>query len=205
MRWGPGPGAARHLLVLLHGVGAGADDLMGLAPSLAPALPGVAFAAFDAPMPYDMAPFGRQWFSLADRTPSVLQAGAARAMPALTAAMDAELKRLGTGSLAIAGFSQGAMMALYAGLRRVPPAQAVLAYSGALLDVPTAAAYPPVLLVHGTADEVVPAARTRDAQRLLATAGVAAETIFRPGLGHGIDDAGLAAGAAFLRRALALV
>ena len=192
------------MVALLHGVGASADDLLGLAPSLAPLLPGVAFAAFDAPEPYDGAPFGRQWFSLHDRTPSVLQAGASRASPVLDAAVDSELARLGISSCALAGFSQGAMMALYAGLRRTPPLAAVLAYSGALLDVPPAAAHPPVLLVHGTDDDVVPAARSRDAERLLRAAGVPVEAVFRPGVGHWIDDAGLAAGAALLRRAFAL-
>ena len=204
LRWGPGPGEARHLLVLLHGLGADADDLIGLAPSLAPVLPGVAFAAFDAPHPCDMGPYGRQWFSLADRTPALLQAGAASAAPPLLAAVDAELARLGIASVALAGFSQGAMMALYAGLRRTPPPAAVLAYSGALLDVPSSGAPPPVLLVHGTADDVVPAALSRDAERLLAAAGVRVESLFRPGLPHAIDDAGIAAGAAFLRRAFSL-
>ena len=203
LRWGPGPGAARHLVALLHGVGASADDLLGLAPSLAPLLPGVAFVAFDAPEPYDGAPSGRQWFSLQDRTPSVLQAGAARAAPALDAALDAELARLGVASCALAGFSQGAMMALHAGLRRAPPPAAVLAYSGALLDVPTADARPPVLLVHGTDDEVVPAARSRDAERLLRAAGVPVQAVFRPGVGHWIDDEGLRTGAVFLRGVLA--
>ena len=202
LRWGPGPGEATHLVALLHGVGASADDLLGLAPALAPLLPGVAFTAFDAPEPYDGAPFGRQWFSLQDRTPSALRAGAARATPVLEAALDAELARLGISSCALAGFSQGAMMALYAGLRRAPPPFAVLAYSGALLDVPPAAAHPPVLLVHGTEDEMVPPARSRDAERLLREADVRVEAVFRPGVGHWIDDPGLAAGAAFLRRAL---
>lgn len=151
-----------------------------------------------------MAPFGRQWFSLADRTPSVLQAGAARAAPVLQAAVDTELARLGVASLVLAGFSQGAMMALYAGLRRTPPPAGVLAYSGALMDMPPAPATTPVMLVHGTEDDVVPFARMQDAQRKLAGAGVAVEAVARPGLGHGIDEPGIAAGARFLRGVLGL-
>ena len=204
LRWGPEPGTARHLVALLHGVGASADDLIGLAPTLGALLPGVAFTAFDAPEPCDGAPFGRQWFSLSDRRPLALQAGAARAAPILDAALDSEMVRFGVSSCALAGFSQGAMMALYAGLRRRPPPLAVLAYSGALLDVPRAAAvHPPILLVHGTEDDVVPATRSRDAERLLRAAGVLVDSLFRPGLGHWIDDVGLRAGAVFLQRAFA--
>ena len=205
LRRGPGPGEARHLVVLLHGVGADADDLVGLVPELAPALPGCAFVAFDAPQPCDMAPCGRQWFSLSDRTASMLQAGAAHAAPELLAAVAAEMARLGTGSVALAGFSQGAMMALYAGLRQPEPPAAVLAYSGALLDVPPhQAGSPPVLLVHGTTDQVVPFARMGEAERLLRTAGYTVDAVARQGLGHGIDGPGLAAGTAFLRRAFGL-
>lgn len=199
-----GPATARCLVVLLHGVGADADDLIGLAPGLVPALPGVAFAAFDGPEPCDMAPYGRQWFSLADRTPAVLQAGAARATPVLAAAVEAERVRLGAGSVALVGFSQGAMMALHAGLRLATPPAAILAYSGALLEVPRTASYPPILLVHGTDDPVVPASLSQSAARALTAAGAQVELLLRPGLGHSIDEVGVAAGAALLRRVFAL-
>ena len=122
-RWGPASkGAARQLVVLCHGVGADGHDLIDLAPRWAQALPDAVFVSPDGPAPYDMAPMGRQWFSLADRRPEVMQAGAQAAAPALLAFIDAELARLGLASdqVALAGFSQGAMMALYAGLRRRP-------------------------------------------------------------------------------------
>ena len=63
---------ARQLVVLLHGVGADGADLIGLAPTLAETLPDAAFVAPDAPFPCDMAPYGRQWFSLQDRSPARL-------------------------------------------------------------------------------------------------------------------------------------
>lgn len=100
------------------------------------------------------------------------------------------------------GFSQGAMTVLHAGLRRAVPPRAVLAYSGALLGgLDGVTCRPPVLLVHGEIDEVVPAQRSRDAAASLRADGVAVELVLSPRLGHGIDDAGLSAGALFLQRA----
>jgi phospholipase/carboxylesterase len=202
-------GAARQLVVLLHGVGADGADLIGLAPAWAEGLPHAAFIAPDAPEPCDMAPYGRQWFSLQDRRPASLAAELRRAAPALDGFLDAELARLGLGpeALALAGFSQGAMMALFTGLRRPQAPAAILAYSGALAAPETLAAEirgrPPVLVVHGEADDIVPAAAGRAAEQALRTAGVPVESLYRPGLGHGIDDAGLTAGLRVLRAAYA--
>ena len=214
-RWGPAAkGAPRQLLVLLHGVGADGNDLIDLAPAWAHALPDAVFAAPHAPEPYDMMPTGlmpggaggpRQWFSLADRSPARLLAGMQAAAPLLEAFVAAELGRLelADGAVALAGFSQGAMMALHAGLRRRPAPRAVLAYSGALIDAQGIANQAPVLLVHGEADEVVPIERSRTAERQLRTAGVPVQTLWCAGLGHGIDQAGLSLGALFLQRAFA--
>lgn len=202
------PGPPRHLVVLLHGVGADGADLIGLAPALAEPLPEAAFAAPDAPEPCDMAPFGRQWFSLQDRSPAALLAGARRAAPTLDAFLDAELERHGLtdDALALVGFSQGAMTALYAAARRPRACAGVVGYSGALVGVETltaeATAKPPILLVHGEADEVVPFMALGHAVRGLRAAGFDVEGHARPGLAHGIDPEGLALGAAFLRRVL---
>ena len=131
-----------------------------------------------------------------------------RRQPLLSAFVDAELARLGlpAGAYALMGFSQGAMTVLHAGPRRAVPPRALLAFSGALLAPERLAetvARPPVLLVHGEADAVVPAARSRAAAQALHDAGFAVETMFSPRLGHGIDESGLSAGALFLQRAFA--
>jgi len=211
VNWGPAAKPAQGLVVLCHGVGANGRDLIGLAPHWGASLPHLAFTAPDAPEPYAQAPVGRQWYDLTDRTPARMEAGAARARPWLDSFIDAELARLGLApnAYALVGFSQGAMMALYAGLRRAVPPRAILAFSGALLapgrlaEQRTNAA--PVLLVHGEADEVVPAALSRSAEQALRAEGIPVESLFRPGLGHGIDDAGLAAGAAFLQHAFEIM
>ena len=205
-------GPAKQLVVVLHGLGADGQDLIDLAGHWAAALPDAAFVAPDAPEACDMGPYGRQWFSLQDRRPAVMATGAMAARGVLDGFLDAELGRLGLpgSALALAGFSQGCMMALYAGLRRAVPPAAILGYSGALLapdslatEMPAlpAGARPPVLLVHGEADDIVPVQATRAAEAALRQAGVPVEALYRPGLAHGIDEAGLAAGRRWLEAA----
>jgi phospholipase/carboxylesterase len=212
-RWGPKSAPARQLVVICHGVGADGHDLIDLAPVWgAHALPHAAFVAPDGPEPYDMAPMGRQWFSLQDRSPAVLETGVRRAAVLLSAFITAELARLGlpADAYALIGFSQGAMTALFTGLRLPTPPRAILGYSGALLGPQSLQAElsrppPPVLLVHGQADEVVPVSRSQDAEATLLAAGVSVESLYCPGLGHGIDEAGLSAGALFLQRAVSAI
>ena len=204
MRWGPAAGEARQLVVLLHGLGADGADLIDLAPSWAHALPHAAFVAPHAPEPYAEGGFGRQWFALWDRSDAGRAAGADHARIWLDAFLDAELARLGVSDCALMGFSQGAMMALHVGLRRTVAPRAIMAFSGALLApgrIGEAVGRPPVLLVHGEADEVVPVQRSRDAEAALLAAGIPVQALYCPGLGHGIDEAGLSAGAIALQRA----
>jgi phospholipase/carboxylesterase len=206
-RWGPASKATpKQLVVLCHGVGADGHDLIDLAPTWSHALPDAVFVAVDAPFPHDSG-FGRQWWSVGDRTPSVMEAGVRRAAGFLDAFIDSELARLGLppDAYALMGFSQGAMTALFTGLRRTAAPRAILAFSGALIAperLPAELANrAPVLLVHGEADDVVPAHRSRDAEQALRAAGVPVEAVYVPRLGHGIEDTGLATGALALQRA----
>lgn len=209
LHWGPASKATpRQLVVLCHGLGADRYDLIDLAPSWAAACPDALFASVDAPDMHDSG-FGRQWWSVADRSPPVMRAGAQRAAGFLDAFIDAELTRLGLPheAYAMMGFSQGAMTVLFTGLRRPIAPRAILAFSGALIAPETLAAElanrAPVTLVHGEADDVVPASRSRDAEAALRAAGVPVEATYVPHLGHGIDDTGLAMGALALQRGFA--
>lgn len=203
-------GPARQLVVLLHGVGADGADLIALAPHLGPALPDAAFVAPDAPCPYDMAPFGRQWFSLQDRSVPALAAGIRAAAPALDAFLDAELARRGLedSALALVGFSQGTMMALHVAPRRAATCAAVVGFSGALVEPETLPgelrSRPRTLLVHGAEDEVVNPSCLPAAEQALALNGVPVLAELRPGLGHNIDGPGAALAVAFLRQAFGL-
>ena len=185
-------GPARQLVVLVHGLGADGNDLIGLGSTLAPLVPGAAFAAPNAPEPCDMAPSGYQWFSLTGEGEASRDEGVRRAAPALDRFIDDELERTGVDDahLALIGFSQGTMMALHVGLRRVRPCAAIIGYSGMLVAPESlkaeARATPPILLVHGGADELIPA------EALFVAVG-------------GLGAAGLRLGADFLARAFGVV
>lgn len=206
----PRDGEVRQILVLLHGVGADGSDLIDLAPMLQPVLPGTAFYAPDAPEPCDMAPFGRQWFSLQDRRPEVMLQGIRRSAPILDGYLDALLARhaLPSARLALLGFSQGTMMSLHVAPRRLEAIAGVLGFSGALLGpelLPTEMrSEPPVMLVHGDADDIVPVQALHMAAAGLKQAGIPVEAFVRPGLPHSIDPFGIEAGGRFLAKAFGL-
>lgn len=203
-------GPARQLVVLLHGVGADGADLAELVPYLAPALPDAAFLSPDGPEPYDMAPFGRQWFSLADRSAPALAQGVRQAAAVLDAYLDQQLTRFGLteAECAVVGFSQGTMTALQVAPRRERPLAAVVGFSGALVAAETLAAElrsrPRVLLIHGDADEVVNPACLAQAEQGLAAVGIPVLAESRPGLGHSIDGPGLSLAIGVLRQVFGL-
>lgn len=209
LRWGPtAKGSPKQLVVLCHGLGADGHDLIDLAPTWSRALPDALFVSVHAPFVHDSG-FGRQWWSVADRSPAVMAAGVRCAAGYLNAFIDAQLPRLGlpADGYALMGFSQGAMTVLFTGLRRAPGPRVILAFSGALIAPESLAAElanrAPVLLVHGEADDVVPVERSHEAERVLRAAGVPVEAAYVPRLGHGIDDIGLSLGALALQRAFA--
>lgn len=196
------------LVVLLHGYGSNGDDLIGLAPYWRDALPGAAFVSPNAPERAPGAPAGYQWFARpVDPDPALRERNADIAAKTLDAFLDAELARhaLPPSRLVLVGFSQGAMMSLHAGLRRAQPA-AILGFSG-LLVAPgrvkaEAQGAPPILLVHGDQDPVIPVKAMFDAADALGEAGLSAQWHVSYGAPHTIAQDGLDLGGAFLRWAL---
>jgi phospholipase/carboxylesterase len=201
-------GKPRRLVILLHGLGADGNDLIGLQQYWGRLLPEAEFVSPNAPFPCDMAGYGYQWFSVQDRTPAAMLAGVRAAAPILDAYIDEELQKRGLteSDAALVGFSQGTMMSLYVGLRRERPLAGILGYSGRLIGPELLAgelrSRPPVLLVHGTEDPLVPFESMAAAETALNAAGVPVETLACPGIEHSIDPEGLQRGGLFLHQVL---
>ena len=212
-RLAPRSGTARQLIVFLHGYGADGNDLINIGQAWQALLPDAAFVSPHAPEPCGMAPVGRQWFPLTFRDPNERWVGVNAAAPILNQFLDSELQRhkLPASALALVGFSQGTMMALHVGLRREAAPAAIVGYSGLLVLPPNAEpdvvakdikARPPVLLVHGDSDDLIPVQALTHATQGLAALGVPVEWHISQGVGHGIDGEGLRQGGEFLARRL---
>ena len=208
-KYGPASGGKpQQLVILLHGLGSDGRDLIGLAPFLAQEIPDAIFISPDAPFPCDMAPVGYQWFSLQDRSASVTLAGVQKAAPVLDHFIADQMEKYNVPAdkTALVGFSQGTMMSLYVGPRFPEKLAGVLGYSGALVggaDLEEEGINKiPVHLVHGDADNVVEVDLYHLAEERLKEAGFDVSGGVTPGLGHNVDEAGIADGSAFLRRVL---
>jgi len=199
-------GSATHLAVLCHGYGADGNDLIGLAPNWQRFLPTVAFAAPNAP---DRCPgAGYQWFPISRLDPQEVRRGVESAASTLEAFLDAELGRLALAPdrLMLVGFSQGTMLSLHVGLRRVAKPLAILGYSGMLATPDTLPALgpdtPPIMLVHGDADTMIPPQAMFAAAGVLGRAGALVQWHLSRGVPHSIDPDGLLLGGLFLSMAV---
>jgi phospholipase/carboxylesterase len=210
-RLAPRSGPAKQLVVFLHGYGADGNDLIEIGRAWQQVLPQAAFVSPHAPEPCGQAPVGRQWFPLTFRDPNERWIGVNKAAPLLERFLEAELARheLPPSALALVGFSQGTMMALHVGLRRAVALAAIVGYSGLLVLPPelNAEAFaaeiksrPPILLVHGDADDLIPVQALFQAAQGLAALEVPVEWHLSAGIGHGIDAEGLRHGGEFLAR-----
>ena len=214
-RLAPRAGPARQLVVFLHGYGADGNDLIDIGRAWQSMLPNAAFVSPHAPEPCSEAPAGRQWFALTFRDPQERWRGVTAAAPGLDRFLDAELAKHGLGpdALALVGFSQGTMLALHVGLRRRQAPAAIVGYSGLLVFPPGKAAdavaaeicaRPPVLLVHGELDDLIPAQALFQAAQGLAALRIPVEWHLSHGIAHGIDAEGLRHGGEFLGRRFGL-
>ena len=198
-------GFASSLIVLLHGWGADGNDLADVAYPISVRLPGAAFFVPNGPAPCKLNPAGREWFDVDDRVN-----GPVEAAPIIDKAVSLALSELDLlpAALALAGFSQGGMMSLHCGLRQNPAIAAIVSFSGALLlhddlvNNTVESVYPPVLLIHGTDDSVVPFSLQAASCDLLKRRSIDVKTIECSGLGHGIDPDGLSAAIDFLAERL---
>ncbi|MHA7874624.1 alpha/beta hydrolase [Roseivivax sp.] len=205
----PKSGETRSVVVFLHGYGANGADLLGLADPLAEHLPDTLFVAPDAPEACAGAPFGFQWFPIPWIDGSS-QEDSEEGMRAAAQDLDAFLDSLMVDEdvmpeqVALFGFSQGTMMSLQVAPRREDALAGIAGFSGRLLNpellVDEVVSRPPVLLVHGDQDDVVPPQSLPEAAEALQKAGwtdVYAHVM--KGTAHGIDPEGLGVALAFLR------
>ncbi len=210
----PVSGETRSCVVFLHGYGANAADLIGLADPLGEHLPDTLFIAPDAPEACAGAPMGYQWFPIPwidGSSEEESRAGLDRAADDLDAFLTGIMvdEDLLPEQVIVLGFSQGTMMALHVVPRREDPVAGIVAFSGRLLEPELLSdevvSRPPVLLIHGDQDDVVPPQSLPQAAEALQDAGwkeVYAHIM--KGTGHGIAPDGLSVALAFMRDRLGL-
>jgi len=210
----PHSGTTRSVVVFLHGYGANGADLLGLADVLGEHLPDTLFVAPDAPEEIPMMPGGYQWFPIPWIDGSS-EEESERSMMAAVDDLNAYLDALMVDEdvlpeqVVLFGFSQGTMMALHVAPRREDEVAGIVAFSGRLLHPELLKdelqCRPPVLLVHGDADDMVPPKSLPEAAEALQGAGwqdVYAHVM--KGTGHGIAPDGLQVALAFMRDKLGL-
>ena len=197
---------AKQLVIFVHGYGADGQDLIGLAPYFARHLPDAAFVAPNGPQRCDMSPMGFQWFAISQFDASSRLNGVLEAAPILNQFIDQELENHGLKdeNLLLVGFSQGTMMSLHVGLRRERQLAGILGYSGLLagpeLIGDEIKSKPPILLIHGDQDEMLPVQHLHDAVDALSGAGLNLEWHVSQGAGHTIAQDGLELGMEFVQR-----
>lgn len=203
-----GPATADAVVVFLHGYGADGADLLGLADPLAPHLPGVAFHAPDAPERSLNNPFGFQWFPipwLDGSTEAQARESMGRSVGLLNGWLDTVLAEEGLTAerMVVVGFSQGTMMALHVLPRRDRAVAGIVGFSGRLLAPELLAAEarvkPPVLLLHGDQDQMVPFQDMQLAGAALEDAGFTVYGHVMKGTAHGISPDGLSAALGFIK------
>jgi phospholipase/carboxylesterase len=177
--------------------------------ALQQALPDALFLAPHAPQ-RSIARSGYQWWALSDISPRALALGSMSAAPAIEAFIDRKLDQYGLAGadLAIVGFSQGTMMALHVGLRRKQRVAAIVGYSGMLTGgvelKHEIQSRPPVLLVHGSDDAVVPVAALHKGEAELKHLEVKVTTHVSDGIEHTVDPVGLRLGCEFVKAGFGL-
>ncbi|OYZ38648.1 MAG: hypothetical protein B7Y25_00015 [Alphaproteobacteria bacterium 16-39-46] len=203
-----GPAAGHDLktcVILLHGLGSNGENLMDLGRCWHTHLPETAFFAPNAPFPYEMGPSfeeGYQWFKFDSQHPSYIDQGIQKALPYLSRYVDEILDAfsLSPQKIVLAGFSQGAMMALAFGLQCRQEIGGILAYSGGLFgSVIPSPIYPSLCLIHGEEDVVVPPRVFLESKRFLKDQKIPFQSHLLKNLSHTIDERGIDIGLTFIK------
>ena len=200
-------------MIFLHGYGADGADLLGLADPLSEHLPDTVFVAPNAPEQCTGNPMGFQWFPIPwidGSSEEESERGMMQAVEDLSAYIDATMEEEGVSEAEtiLVGFSQGTMMALHIAPRREDQFAGVVAFSGRLLRpellADEAKSKPPVILIHGDQDDVVPPISMPEAGDALQEAGFPVYGHVMKGTGHGIAPDGLGVALSFIGQQLGL-
>mgnify|MGYP001181156212 FL=1 len=199
-------GKVRNLVVFVHGYGADGNDLLSLADPLAEHMPDTVFYAPNAPHKCQMNSMGYEWFPIpwidgsTEEAANVSMDDAAQMFDEwLTEIMEAE--SVTAAQTFLVGFSQGTMMSLHVGPRRTEKLAGIIGFSGRLLrpsELNEVQTKPPILLIHGDADEVVPPVSMPEAAEALEEAAFEVFTHVSKGTGHGIAPDGLSLSLQFM-------
>lgn len=201
------------LVVFLHGYGADGADLLGLAEPLSEHLPDTVFVAPNAPERCIGNPMGYQWFPIPwidGSSEEEAEAGMIRALEDLNAYLDSTMaaEDVSERETVLVGFSQGTMMALHLAPRRDEEFAGVVGFSGRLLRpellADEAISKPPIVLIHGDQDDVVPPISLPEAGDALQEAGFEVYGHVMKGTGHGIAPDGLGVALSFIGKQLGL-
>lgn len=212
-RRAPKSGTARQMVIFLHGYGADGADLLGLADPLSGHMPDAVFIAPNAPNRCSLNPMGYEWFPIPwidGSSEEAARAGMVDAIARLDAFLDQMIvaEGIAAADTVLVGFSQGTMMSLHVGPRRTDCLAGIVGFSGRLLEPGRLAAEavtrPPVMLIHGDADDVVPPSSLGEAADALSAAGFEVHTHVSKGMGHGIAPDGLGMALAFMKKVLRL-
>jgi len=194
---------ASKLVVMMHGVGSDGNDLISLVPYIQNSLTECHFFSPHAPQDYDMAPFGRQWFSLQDRTPATLIKLAEKSAPLALEIIKTKQEELGltNADTILIGFSQGTMMGMYLALLQSEPFAAMVGFSGMLLP-PTKLnnTATPFCIIHGAEDDIVYAKESSNTAKYFKSNNIEHQLLIVPNLAHSIDASGMEFALKFLKK-----
>ena len=205
----PSSGSVKKIVIFLHGYGADGADLFSLSEPLSEQLPDCFFASPDAPRKCGASPFGYEWFPIPDidgsTIPDMMQA-LASSEKLIIKLIDGYKNRFGLdySDIILLGFSQGCMISLNIGLRQLNDLGGIVGISGRLLMTESLEenkkeGYPPVILIHGDADDVVPISLMHDAEKALNKLNVNYSTHVSKNIGHGIAPDGLSKALEFMK------
>ena len=191
------------LMVFLHGVGSDGNDLISLVPYIQKSLKEYHFVSPHGIESYDMAPFGRQWFSLQDRTPQTIIKLAQDNAPKVQEQIALKQKELGIDNenTVLFGFSQGTMMGVYLTLTQETPFKAMIGFSGRLIPpLSLKNTSTPICIVHGMDDDIVEASQSEELAEYCKENNIEHKLLLIPNLTHSIDGEGMEFALKFLNK-----